>query len=154
MLKRKTMPQHKGAIPWNKGKKGVQIVTDETRKKLSVVRKGNQNAAGSKNHRWLGGITNERRIGGYYTKKRRARIIGSGGDHTISDWQLLKKQYNFMCLMCCRYEPDIILTEDHIIPLSKGGSHNIENIQPLCGSCNSKKSTKVICLLKRQRSTR
>jgi 5-methylcytosine-specific restriction endonuclease McrA len=41
------MAQHKGAIPWNKGKKGVQIVSDETRRKLSLQRMGNKYALGS-----------------------------------------------------------------------------------------------------------
>lgn len=39
---------YKNKIPWNKGKKGVQIVSDETRKKLSILRLGNKNAKGSK----------------------------------------------------------------------------------------------------------
>lgn len=35
-----------GKIPWNKGKVGVQTVSDETRRKLSKVRLGNQNRKG------------------------------------------------------------------------------------------------------------
>lgn len=33
----------KGKTPWNKGKKGVQIVSDETRQKLSKIHKGKSN---------------------------------------------------------------------------------------------------------------
>lgn len=53
-----------------------------------------------------------------------------------------ESKYNYSCLRCNK--KDIELTIDHIIPLSKGGSNNIDNIQPLCRSCNSLKGTKVI----------
>jgi 5-methylcytosine-specific restriction endonuclease McrA len=76
--------------------------------------------------------------------RRRARENNAEGLHTVGEWELLKKQYGYVCSSCNRKEPDIKLTEDHIIPLSKGGSDYIENIQPLCKSCNCKKHTKII----------
>lgn len=78
-----------------------------------------------------------------HSKKRRARKFGNGGSHTLGEWQTIKAQYNYTCPCCHRSEPEIKLTEDHIIPLSKGGGDNIENIQPLCKSCNCKKHTKL-----------
>lgn len=72
------------------------------------------------------------------SKIRRFRKKASGGDHTMQEWQMLCKQYNNRCLSCGSNGP---LTEDHIIPISLGGSNNIDNIQPLCVSCNSKKGT-------------
>ena len=36
------------------------------------------------------------------------------------------------------------LTQDHVIPLSKGGQHIKENIVPACPSCNSKKGNRML----------
>jgi hypothetical protein len=35
-----------------------------------------------------------------------------------------------------------LMTVDHIKPKSKGGSYNIENLDPMCQKCNTKKSNK------------
>ena len=68
--------------------------------------------------------------------RRYAREKGAAGSHTLKEWQKLKQLWNYYCAICGLRKP---LTKDHIIPLSKNGTDFIENIQPLCGSCNSKK---------------
>ena len=63
---------------------------------------------------------------------------------SVAEWKGIKAFYNYTCLCCGRGEPEILLTPDHIHPLVKGGLNCKENIQPLCGSCNSSKGTKTI----------
>jgi 5-methylcytosine-specific restriction endonuclease McrA len=108
----------------------------ETKRKMSEALKGNKNG-------WKGGISSQKGYHNFMIEKRRVKKLGNGGSHTLGEWENLKAQYNWTCPMCGRKEPEIELTEDHIIPLSKGGSDNIENIQPLCRSCNSKKYTQI-----------
>lgn len=79
-----------------------------------------------------------------YTNNRRARKLEAEGSHTDEEWQELKAFYNYKCLGCGKQEPEIKLTRDHVIPLTQGGTDAINNIQPLCARCNSKKNHKHI----------
>ncbi|MBI5713794.1 MAG: HNH endonuclease [Chloroflexi bacterium] len=79
-----------------------------------------------------------------YTNIRRARKFVAKGSHKDEEWQNLKSFYNYRCLCCGKQEPEIKLTRDHVVPLTQGGSDSIDNIQPLCTRCNSKKNFKHI----------
>lgn len=73
--------------------------------------------------------------------RRYAQQQNAEGNHTLEEWQELKKKFNYRCAICRKKKP---LTKDHIKPLSFGGTDYINNIQPLCRSCNSKKWKKLI----------
>jgi 5-methylcytosine-specific restriction endonuclease McrA len=61
---------------------------------------------------------------------------------TWTEWVDLVDKYNHKCLCCGR--DDVPMSLDHVIPRSLGGADTIDNVQPLCKSCNSKKSNKTI----------
>lgn len=63
-----------------------------------------------------------------------ARLLGR---HTEDEWELMLDACYHLCVRCYADEP---LVRDHILPLCvAGSSDHIENIQPLCWSCNSTK---------------
>lgn len=76
--------------------------------------------------------------------RRRARLLAAGGTFTAQEWNDLKAQYGYRCLCCGRQEPEIVLTVDHVVPISLGGHNDISNIQPLCLSCNTSKGNRHI----------
>lgn len=76
------------------------------------------------------------------SRERRVRKVNATGHHTEVEWQALCSYYMDQCLSCGDV-PDK-LTRDHVVPLIKGGSDDIGNIQPLCRSCNDSKGTKTI----------
>jgi 5-methylcytosine-specific restriction endonuclease McrA len=71
-----------------------------------------------------------------YHHKYRTSLTKAGGSFTAAEWKHLCQIYDNRCLACDKQKP---LTADHVIPIAKGGTSDISNIQPLCQSCNSKK---------------
>ena len=135
----------------SEGQKG-KIYSEESKRKMSEYAKNRSNnhriklseAYRVEKHFWKNGISKKPGYKTVMENNRKARKKENGGSHTLGEWDNLKAQYDWTCPCCKRKEPEIKLTEDHIISLKKGGSSNIENIQPLCQSCNSKKMTKMI----------
>jgi len=74
-----------------------------------------------------------------WKNNRRSREMGAEGNFTAMEWTELKNKHLNKCARC---GISAKLTVDHIKPLSRGGSNYIENIQPLCMPCNSRKSVK------------
>ncbi len=85
-----------------------------------------------------------------YQHQRRARQYHSGGTFTLQQWEVLKILFGKKCLGCGKTEKELntlgrILVPDHVLPLSKNGTNDALNIQPLChgkGGCNYRKGTK------------
>ena len=77
---------------------------------------------------------------------KKKEVVGS---HTNEEWEDIKRYYNFRCVKCGIKESELKkiwkgtylnkLTKDHIVPISRGGTDFIWNIQPLCISCNARK---------------
>lgn len=76
------------------------------------------------------------------SKGARQKVIGYLGRvdylQSIPKEMMLElwSKYDNKCAICKKEE---WLTLDHITPLSKGGSNNIDNLQVLCKECNLKK---------------
>lgn len=69
---------------------------------------------------------------------RRKRALGS---HTADEILALLERQNWKCAACnisIRKRRHI----DHVIPLSRGGSNDIANLQGLCPACNCSKNAK------------
>ena len=75
-------------------------------------------------------------------RKRRAARHASRGNYTVEEFKELCESYGNKCLDCG--DTEAVLEADHVVPLTKGGSDSISNIQPLCGSCNRKKFVHII----------
>lgn len=126
---------NKNRTPWNKGKKGVQTVSEETRIKISLARLGNKNAIGNepwnkgkkvpqlcgeKHPNWKGGKAKDKRIGVEYINWR-AQVY---------------KRDNFTCQACNKRGGD--LEAHHVKAWSSSPElrHDLNNGVTLCRKCH------------------
>ena len=147
---------------WKQGIRKGHKVTAEHKEKLRTLRLGvkcsketkKKMSESHKTRVMEGKFRNQ--FGGYkggYSntlwKNRQRQVIkvANGGSHTLEQWLAMKEWNAHLCADCGNMEPFIKLTQDHIIPVSKGGTNNIDNLQPLCLSCNSRKHDKVISFI-------
>lgn len=103
---------------------------DQVKKREKAWRKNNPNYKRSNEH------------------KRYAKKKGNGGSYTPKE---LKAQFDSQQGRCYHCGKWMSLTNsktchiDHWIPISKGGSNNIDNIKLLCVHCNLTKHNKLPC---------
>lgn len=82
-----------------------------------------------------------------HSQNRRVRESSQRGRIPKDYWQFMISVYGDKCMNpSCQYPQtkNNYLTLDHVVPLIKGGLHDISNFQILCKSCNSSKSDKII----------
>lgn len=69
----------------------------------------------------------------------------AASDFTFEDWIAILEVFGHQCAYClCS---DKKLTMDHVLPLSKGGTHTADNIVPACKSCNSRKNNRPLFVM-------
>lgn len=67
---------------------------------------------------------------------QRRRAASTGRHFTVLEWLALVERYAGRCAYCGAAGP---LEADHRIPLSRGGTNDIDNILPACRTCNRRK---------------
>lgn len=79
--------------------------------------------------------------------KFRKSAAGQRALMTATFRNFIKSRDSFTCQICdlsISDEPNLLLEVDHIVPVSRGGLSQEENLQTLCWRCNRSKSNKIL----------
>ncbi len=73
--------------------------------------------------------------------RREMRMAIAPGSHTHQEWRSVMLRDGWKCLRCGN---DKTLSKDHVVPISRGGTNSVENLQTLCVRCNSWKGARTM----------
>ena len=78
-------------------------------------------------------------------RRRRARLRENGGMISVWEWEQTLEAWGHRCAYC-DVDARGDLTMDHVVPVSRGGEHVIENVVPACSlkhnNCNARKAAR------------
>lgn len=69
-----------------------------------------------------------------YTRERNEKLKSLPHTLTKDEWDNALKEFDYKCAYCGEEK---LLEKEHFIPVSKDGGYTIDNILPVCRSCNS-----------------
>jgi 5-methylcytosine-specific restriction endonuclease McrA len=72
-------------------------------------------------------------------RQRRLTAAKAKGRHTKQEWLDMKAFFEHTCVRCFGASKCPHLEKDHIVPISIEGSDGLDNLQPLCATCNCSK---------------
>lgn len=68
---------------------------------------------------------------------RKAREKDLRATFTLEQWNCCKEYFSHACAYCGKESSR--LSQDHFVPVVKGGTYTVDNILPVCKKCNSSK---------------
>jgi 5-methylcytosine-specific restriction endonuclease McrA len=128
----------------------------KNRDKICAIKKEYNKINSSKRSKWgkkyyieNKDLLNKKSKDYYYSNPERSRYYAKKSKHkrrtlekqietnfSFNEWRFCKEHFDYKCAYCGKEQP---LTQDHFIPLSKGGEYTKNNIIPCCSICNSSK---------------
>ncbi len=73
--------------------------------------------------------------------KRRSVMVDIRSTLSAEQWAATLAYYQYACCYCGSVDKP--LTQEHRIPISRGGHHEFGNVIPACGPCNSSKGNRL-----------
>lgn len=86
---------------------------------------------------------NSQRYQTFFTKGCKCVVCGIEGKYFAKERHLQDKTYHLNLYAVNDNGEEVLMTKDHIIPRSKGGTDDISNYQTMCKLCNEAKGNKI-----------